>query len=222
MEFLSHFAQQGKKQDTAVILLHGYGASQEDLFPLKDFFSIKADWYFPNAPLALGAPFFSGRAWFPIDMQSLEKLMSRGEYREFAQQEPKEMALHLNQLKEWIGQNFQDYQRLIIGGFSQGAMMSSHLIPMLWHQIPISAGLFFSSQLINEKSLKKSLADHTAIQTLKVFASHGQQDPILNPQGGKALVEVYQQWGVECQWHEFSGAHEISHCTLKAANEFLA
>jgi phospholipase/carboxylesterase len=81
LEFI-HVENDPKKP--AVMLLHGYGASMDDLFPLFEYLAKDWNWFFPNAPLEVPiGPMMSGRAWFPIDMEALNAAMMSGQHRDF-------------------------------------------------------------------------------------------------------------------------------------------
>ena len=71
--------------DTAVVMLHGYGASMNDLMPLWEMWhQPNFNWYFPNGVLALPMGYYEGRAWFPIDMAKLQEAINRGIPRDMA------------------------------------------------------------------------------------------------------------------------------------------
>jgi len=66
----------GDPQGATIILLHGYGADNRDLASLAKLCEIapRPTWIFPNGPLTIRfSPFYSGKAWFPIDMTSLNR-----------------------------------------------------------------------------------------------------------------------------------------------------
>ena len=72
-----------------VVLLHGFGASGDDLVPLWPALQVSREvrFVFPEAPLApreLGG----GRAWWPIDLVALQVERARGQRSDRSQQEP--------------------------------------------------------------------------------------------------------------------------------------
>src|SRR3954469_24953718 len=65
----SHGPANGQAATAAVILLHGYGASGEDLISLAPYFAKAlphAVFYSPNAPQAWEGGSFGGRQWFGL------------------------------------------------------------------------------------------------------------------------------------------------------------
>src|SRR5512144_2044772 len=63
-----------------VVLLHGFGASGEDLVPLARYFDAPegTSWVFPAAPLELGGLYGDARAWWLIDFERLERDLMSG------------------------------------------------------------------------------------------------------------------------------------------------
>ena len=76
-----------------------------------------------------------GRAWFNIDMAELEQAMRTGSHRAFEDKNPEEFQKALPLVKTFINNLSKDYDEVIIGGFSQGAMISSHLLGMDIHLV---------------------------------------------------------------------------------------
>ena len=78
---------------SAIVVFHGFGASNEDLLYLSESVRAKkgTTWYFPNgiidlAPMAqaMGAANFHGRAWWPIDGHAMNYVLQRGSYQDLS------------------------------------------------------------------------------------------------------------------------------------------
>lgn len=197
-----------------IILLHGYGASAEDLAPVADEvkISLKVSWLFPNAPLQIPfTPFFSGRAWFPIDMDELYE--KQGDYSKVNPVGLKEAA----QLVEGLLNRLPvAMDKVILGGFSQGAMVATDVALNMKEKI---AGLaIFSGTLIDEKrwsdlALKKA--------GLSFFQTHGISDDLLNIELAEKLETMLKSSGLEGNLLKFEGGHTINDTCVKEFKEFV-
>jgi phospholipase/carboxylesterase len=204
----------GEDSQTAVILLHGYGANMRDLYPLWEIWHKKGfDWFFPNAPLSLSMGFYEGRAWFSIDVEELERSMRDGSLRDLSQKIPPEFDSSLEQLVAFINDLKKNYKKIIIGGFSQGAMCASHLA--LNSELNVDALILLSGSLIAESRLPHSARE------IPFYQSHGILDPILSLSGAKKLEEKLLSLKLKGKLRSFQGVHEIPESTLREVDEFL-
>lgn len=201
----------------AVVLLHGYGASMNDLFDLNYYLDPEGnyDFYFPDGILKLQMGMgYEGRAWFPIDMAEVERHMQSGTYRDFSKLTPPNLENSLEILKNYIEKLISQYDEIVIGGFSQGAMLSSLLISEF--SGILNRAIILSGNLIAENFFEKS-----KLEKLEFIQSHGKQDPILGILGAKRLFEKFQEKGARGEFIEFLGGHEIPMSVIEATKKFL-
>ena len=112
----------GEKDGPAIVLLHGYGADSNDLFPIANFLQIgkKFHWYLPNAPLPIPlSPFSTGRAWFPLGQQDFD-LFTSGKTDEISSHTYVQFQKAAQMVDDLIQQVAPFHSRIILGGFSQG------------------------------------------------------------------------------------------------------
>ena len=194
-------------QRVALILLHGYGANAHDLVPLMKLMPSDDpyDWYFPEGPCSLGKV---ERAWFPIRVGELEFLEAR-------ERVPEGFSEATVQLKALVEEVKGHYDRVYLGGFSQGAMLATNLT-LQWPEL-ISKLFILSGILISEKSWKKGVEK---IRDIPTFQSHGAEDGVLPFAGAKALDQLFRK-KPDHEFHEFSGGHEIPISVLSALSRFL-
>lgn len=216
LEFVSSGTQGAK---TAVVLFHGYGANCHDLLGLADFIKIHGDaqFYFPNGLLEVPlGPFATGRAWFPIDMQALDRLMQKGEYRDFQAHRPDGLQRAHDMAHEFLTEVSQNHDRLIVGGFSQGAMLSTDLI--LANSVSVQHLLILSGAYLNKDLW---LEQAQKLSPISFFQSHGENDPILPYEGAQKLYEDLSEAGHHGVFSGFRGGHEIPLQVLKDLSSFL-
>lgn len=199
---------------TAVIFFHGYGANKHDLFPLwelwhRDHF----DWYFPNGLQSLPMGYYEGRAWFSIDIAGLERAIREGRQREMAGYIPPELDQTLSQVEVFILDIMKKHKKLILGGFSQGAMMASHLA--MKDSFAVDGLILLSGNLLAETKFPK------AARGIPFYQAHGTSDPVLDMEGAKALERKLQSMNFQGKLSVFRGGHEIPPQVVKEVSTFL-
>jgi phospholipase/carboxylesterase len=146
-------------------------------------------------------------------MAELERAMQTGVPRDFAQKKPAEFLTALERLREEMLTLQQQYEDVIVGGFSQGAMMATHLA----NQLPL-AGLVILSGTLLARELLMETHHH---RTVPFFQSHGDQDQLLSLSQARALNELLQEKGWPGVWAPFRGGHEIPRQVLDSLQHFL-
>ena len=214
---------QGGGQGPVVVLLHGFGAPGEDLLPLADVLAVPPGtrFFFPEGPLNLGFGYGDARAWWLIDMARIQADREAGRVRDLSQEVPKGLApareKMLAFLKE-IEQKFgADPKKTVLGGFSQGAMLSCDLI--LHTDRPYAGLVQLSGNILAQPVWGPLLPKRKG---LPVFQSHGVQDEILPYVGAERLRDALSQAGLAVEWHAFRGGHEIPEPVLRQLSVFLS
>ena len=215
---------EGTTPDLVVVLCHGFGAPGTDLVPLgaemcalEPSLVGRVRFVFPEAPLSLsGMGFYESRAWWMIDVERFSVASRQGRLAELADEVPEGLAPARRQLMSTVEALLRgtglDASRLVLGGFSQGSMIATD-IALRMDDAP--AGLIvFSGTLL-------SRADWTARAArrrgLKVFQSHGRQDPLLPFANAEMLRDVLQAAGLEVEFHDFKGPHTIDAGAMERA-----
>lgn len=210
-----HVPGQGNR---AVVLFHGYGADMRDLAPLREWLDPGREWhwYFPNGPerVDLGAH-YEGRAWFPIDMAALEAAMRRGTTRDFAGEAAPGFDAAVAGAEHLCQQLASRHpEGLVVGGFSQGAMLTSHVA--LRGRVPLTGLLLLSGNLVDRRAVEALTPT-----PVPVFQSHGRTDGVLGLRGAEALRDLLSAKNFPHTWSPFDGGHEIPPSVLEGARAFL-
>ena len=178
-----------------IILLHGYGSNMSDLAGLTPAIS-RTEYIFvcPNAPMPLDLGMGqTGYAWanFYGDSYTQEALASEDKLMDYL--EDVEARYRVRQ------------DQLILGGFSQGGMMT--------YQIGLSrperfAGLFALSAMVKEPDIIRPRLPERRDHAL--FVAHGTHDMIATLEAGRGSRDLLREWGYTPEYHEYDGmAHEI-------------
>lgn len=204
--------REGEEPGNVVVLLHGFGADAADLFPLADHLDPAGLWTFvcPNAPLEVPiGPGWTGRGWFPISLRDLEVGV------DFTQVRPPGLDRSSQMVGELLFELNAD--KLVIGGFSQGAMVAIDVA--MRDPTGIRGLVVYSGALLDEPGWS---ARAPGLRGLQVLQSHGATDPVLPFNTGRRLHDLLQVAGVDSRFLEFRGGHEIPVQVLNATREFLS
>lgn len=192
---------------TCIFLFHGYGASAEDLAPLSEVINLDkpVTWVFPNGILDVPiGPGFMGKAWFQIDVEALNAAMLSGKPRDMSDKHPKGIDRASELAREAISVMADQYDNVIIGGFSQGAMLTSEVV---------YSGKFrpkglvnLSGTLLDKDNWKRGMNE---LKGLPLFISHGNFDEVLGVKFAEQYSQMAKESGLDTEFHSFKGGHEI-------------
>ena len=203
------------KEATNIILLHGYGASGRDLMGIAQYpelESLNANWYFLEAPLAPPElQMFGGLAWFNLTLSSFGPNLSKEDLEKFFLMENAELSNSLKLIQNAIWNLNLNLKNTFIGGFSQGAMMATRAF---FDEPEAFKGLISMSGAPVQHDKWKSSTD-----SLKIFISHGQQDPVLPFACAENLLAKVKTFNPKHVW--FNGGHEIPPKVLNELSHWL-
>lgn len=202
--------------DLLVVLCHGFGAPGDDLADFGPWLIHNSPllgkhcrFVFPAAPLDLARYGMPGaRAWWPINMAMLAKLNETRDFSQLTEMTPPGMQNATEQLHTAINQMLQRWQvtqnRCIIGGFSQGAMVTTSVT--LRHQFQPALLAILSGTLLEKHDWTRLAESHPGCQVLQ---SHGTQDTILPIAPALELRDLLHSSGFTVDFVQFHGPHTI-------------
>ena len=180
----------------AVVLLHGFGASMRDLVGLAP--SIDQGGYLyllPNAPIRMQFEYgMTGYAWTPPGGQpGGEDAATRAEEL---------LAGFFDEVMERHGMTEGG---MVIGGFSQGGMMTYRYG---LRRPEMFAGLIIlSGRVTSPEILADNLPEH---RDQPIFVAHGAQDAVIGVTAARESRDFLTAQGYSPQYREYNMAHEIS------------
>lgn len=217
--------REGGGDGPAIVLCHGFGAPGDDLVSLARVIDAgrATRWFFPEAPLSLEMGFGPpGRAWWMIDMERIQELMMRGQLRDLAGETPDGLVEAREALEATLVELAKSHgitrARTILGGFSQGAMLSTEV--QLHSDEPFAGLAVLSGALISEDRWRPAAT--LRAKNLHVVASHGRRDPILPFQSGEDLAKLLGDNGAEVKFIPHQGAHEIPPAALQGLADLVS
>jgi phospholipase/carboxylesterase len=211
--------QESGQQTLHMFLFHGYGADAYDLRSLSEVIEGKdpIHFLFPQGPLEVPiGPGWTGRAWWPIDIASLEAAARNGKPRDLAHESPAQLANLRDKIIQSIDSLKIPWSKIILGGFSQGAMLATHVF-LHAPQTP-KALVSLSGALLDKASLEPVVRTKSGGQ---FFISHGKSDAILSARGSAQLETFLLNAGLKGKIFNFEGAHEIPMEVIIRLNQFL-
>jgi len=190
----------------ALVLIHGRGADEHDLAPLLE--ELDPDrrlvGVLPRGPLALPQ---GGAHWYVV---------SRVGYPDAAT-----FAAGFERLGDFVD-GLPDalgvpWDRIVLGGFSQGAVMALAL--GLGRGRPAPAAIVALSGFV--PTVDGWEADVAGRQTLPIAIAHGTLDPVIPVEFGHAARNLVRAGGIEPLYYESSIGHTIDSAAIPAIRDFV-
>jgi phospholipase/carboxylesterase len=176
-----------------LVLLHGLGSDEQDMFGIADLIDDRVEVICLRAPNSYGPGF----AWFDIQWTANGIKVDQDEYWEAVGS----LAHEILTLAK---------PNMIIGGFSQGAMMSLGLITKF-------PQLALASVLLSGRGIESPCSDFTG----KIFQGHGVYDEVIPVAEARALRANLEGMDERYEYHEYPIGHTISEVELDDLNAWL-
>jgi phospholipase/carboxylesterase len=216
--------REGGGDGPMLLLMHGFGAPGNDLVPLWRQLAVPREtrFAFPEAPTQLDAygPGTDSRAWWMIDMERLERAQRTGEIRDLSREVPEglsEANAALGVLLDDLEARFEVHSdQLVIGGFSQGAMLACDVL--LKSQRRFAGLAVLSGSLVSEHEWVPLMEK---CRGLPVLISHGKSDPILPYALAERLRDRFVEAGADVEFVPFNGGHGISDGVVDALGRLV-
>ena len=188
----------GQGDGPIVVLLHGFGSVPETFLGLAERRDLPPGTrlVFPRAPLAIPGV-AHGSMWWPLPRDYASIPLAR--YPGMNEARERVSAL-LDQITAQA-----PHRPLVLGGFSQGAMVT--LDVALHDARPLAGIALMSGTMIDEHDTMARLESRRG---LRVYASHGRQDPVLRYQDDARLMDAMRAHGLDVSFTSFDGRHVVT------------
>ncbi len=185
------------EKNPLLLLLHGYGSNEADLF---SFATELPDEYYI---ISLQAPFdlqYGSYAWYAINFDADASKFSD------LDQARSSRNLVLTTLDELQRKYPIDAQAVALIGFSQGAILSYAIALSYPDRIQRVAALsgYLNTEIAAEGFEKNKLAN------LQIYASHGTVDQVIPVEWARKSPEILTNLGVRVQFKEYPIGHGVS------------
>ena len=183
-----------------IILLHGVGSNEQDLFSFADQLPDKYLVISARAPYTLGEGSY---AWYQVDFSTGKPIYN-------SEQEEKSRNIIIQFITELKKDFSFDEKQIYLAGFSQGAIMAYSVgltRPDLIHGIAIMSG-----RLLEE--VKPLITPKEKLGKLKVFISHGTNDQTLGIHYARESVTYLKTLNINPSYKEYVEGHGINKAML--------
>jgi len=180
-----------------LLLIHGYGSNEEDLFSFAA--ELPDEYYIVSAR----APYnlqYGSYAWYAINFDADQNKFSDNEQAKVSRDF---IAKFIDELVA----NFPiDAKNVTLIGFSQGTILSyavalSH--PEKVQRVVAMSG-YINTEILEENYLKNSFSN------LKIFTSHGTVDQVIPVEWGRKAKPFLENLGINTTYKEYPIGHGVS------------
>lgn len=179
-----------------IILMHGYGSKEEDLFSFADQLPDQYLVISLRAPIAMGRGSY---AWYPLNIANGKTSIDNV-------QAEKSRLMVIDFIKNLKNKHQFDDKQIYLGGFSQGGIMS---YSVAFSTPDLVKGIFVLSGRLLEET-KAQLGDINKIKQLKIFISHGTQDTVLPVSNAREVNTWLSMQGIKAVYKEYTSDHTIT------------
>ncbi|MHB0755786.1 alpha/beta hydrolase [Polaribacter sp. M15] len=178
-----------------LILLHGYGSNEQDLFSFAEELPQELLIVSAQAPYEMG---YGGYAWYAINFDD-----KNGKFSDLKQAKAsiEKIAVFIDEIKEKYNTN---PNKTFLLGFSQGAILSYSLSFIYPNKVNHIIAL---SGYINHDMIPKQISD--AIKT-DYYSSHGTVDQVLPIEWARQSKAFLDKLGLENEYSEYPVGHGVA------------
>jgi len=188
-----------------ILLLHGYGSNEADLFALRSYLPER---FFPVALRGYYEAPFGGYSWFDID------IFDDG-FRADENQMMDSVRRLLDDTRR-IQAAFGFSGRTHLLGFSQGSILSYLLMtyaPDLYRLIVAFSGFIYEPLM--------APVDEEEVSMLRVFASHGIYDDVIPVEWARKIPAYLRERHIYAEYKEYPAGHYLTEENIRDAMDFL-
>ncbi len=202
-------AQNPSEKPPAIIMLHGFGSDENDLFSFASELPSQYAIFSLKAPIKL-QPY--GNAWYNIYFDN-----SQGKFSDDEQAiESRELVSKC--IDEIIEKYQVDKNNITLLGFSQGTILSFSVALSYPEKVKNVIGL---SGYINEEILKSGY-ENNDFSNLNVYTSHGTVDQVIPVQWAQRTKPFLENLNIDCKYSEFPVGHGVAPQNFQELKEWLA
>ncbi|WP_026705023.1 alpha/beta hydrolase [Flavobacterium soli] len=180
-----------------ILLLHGYGSNEQDLFSFaselpEEYFVVSA-----RAPYDLQ---YGSYAWYAINFDANENKFSDHEQAKTSRD------LIAEFIDELIANYPIDKENVTLIGFSQGTILSYAVGLSYPEKVQRIIAL---SGYLNEEIIKENFQEND-FSNLKMFISHGTVDQVIPVDWAKKAPGILEKLGIKTVYKEYPVGHGVA------------
>ncbi|RZL66043.1 MAG: phospholipase [Variovorax sp.] len=208
LEFLAHPASDASAEPWLLVLMHGVGSHEGDLFGLAHLMPPQFHVVSLRAPNVMAPGAYS---WFDFQVAA-------DGHRTINETQERESRFLVGELVSSIGEQLGvPPARTVVGGFSQGGIMSLSLL--LTQPEKLRAAMVWHSRLLPQ--VEAQVAPREAFEGKALWVSHGTDDNVIPLAAAEYAREVAGALPIAMAGGDFPGAHEIRPAELQQSVAWL-
>lgn len=180
-----------------LLLLHGYGSNEADLYSFADELPGECLVISARAPLSMA---FGGYAWYTIHFDSTDGKFSDTE------EAIKSRELIKTFLDELIDKYTVNTDKVFLIGFSQGTILSYAVALNYPEKVNYVVGL---SGYLNRDLLPKTI-NPEEVKNLEIYSSHGTQDQVIPVEWARKTKPFLDKLNIKNSYEEFPVGHGVA------------
>ena len=197
LEFISRPPKTKQAKPPLLIMLHGYGSNEQDLFSFADELPEELLVISARAPLTLG---FGSYAWYTIHFEE-----GNDKFSDIP--EAKEALQLIDKFITEIVEAFEvDESNIFLFGFSQGTILSTAYA--LNHPYKIRHVIALSGY-VNEELIEKPI-EKEAFKNLDFFVSHGSVDQVIPVEWARKTPGYFNKLNIKHSNQEYPVGHGVA------------
>jgi phospholipase/carboxylesterase len=210
LELISYPARTASPAGT-IVLLHGWGANNQDLGELAPYFNLpEYQFFFPNGIFDHEYT-DTGKMWYSFtgagqltDRSMSQRATSRQTLTDWIESLPAVTGIPLD--RTWIA------------GFSQGGAMTLDIAL----DLPVAGAIVLSGYLHPDREASPGGNLHPPAQAAPpVLIVHGRQDDVVPISAARKSRDTLTQWGIDVKYQEFDMGHTIVPEVLNVVRNFV-
>ena len=179
-----------------LILLHGYGSNEKDLFSFAN--KVPKDWLVLSVRGTISQE-GNRYCWYNVTLVDNKITMN------FEEEEDSRKAI-LNFIDYAVQKYNGDKNKVVLAGFSQGANMS--LVSALTAPEKVAGFGMFSGRFVEE--VRPIISTSSSLASLKGFIAHGSRDNMLPIHYAEENRATLRRLGIAAKYSEDATGHTIS------------
>lgn len=197
LEYLLQEPVSVQEKNPLILLIHGYGSNEEDLFSFAPELPQSCYVISVRAPHQL---MYGSYAWYAINFDANDQKFSD------IPQALDSRDLLMEFISDIVAQYPIDQNQIHLIGFSQGAILSLALglsYPEKFSKIVALSG-YLNTEMATPGFEKNNFSQ------LKMFVSHGTVDQVIPVEWSRKSVPILQNLGIDCVFKEYPVGHGVS------------
>ena len=195
LQFIVRDPENITPQTQLLVMLHGYGSNEEDLFSFRH--DLPKDWIIVSFRAPRNSD-YEGFAWYDIDFNNPDKFLD-------VDQAVDSMKLIMKSIDN-LKHHYQLESKTNIVGFSQGGILTYAMTltyPDYFHKVACLSSYPDPKILKNIKGKKE-------IQHLRFFVSHGSEDAVIPLDWGRKAADFLYELGAFFTFREYMTGHSVN------------